>query len=68
MAPEKGESVAFTALYGSNLLELANLLRSLKEKTKIDNIELAKELLTLLDTVNADVDYDSTEYKKSASR
>ncbi len=32
MAPEKGESVAFTALYGSNLLELADLLKSLKEK------------------------------------
>lgn len=63
MAPEKGESVAFTALYGSNLLELADLFKSLKEKKAIDNIELARELLTLLDTINADVDYDSTEYK-----
>ncbi len=63
MAADKGESVAFTALYGSNLLELADLLKNLKEKESIDNIELAKELLILLDTINSDADYDSVEYK-----
>ena len=63
MAGDKGESVAFTALYGSNLLELANLLKTLKEKESVDNIELAREILILLDTINAEVDYDSINYK-----
>ncbi|MGM0415157.1 MAG: GH36-type glycosyl hydrolase domain-containing protein [Bacillota bacterium] len=63
MAADKGESVAFTALYGSNLLELADLLKNLKEKESVDNIELARELLILLDTINAEADYDSVDYK-----
>ncbi|MFN2364754.1 MAG: GH36-type glycosyl hydrolase domain-containing protein, partial [Halarsenatibacteraceae bacterium] len=63
MAADKGESVAFTALYGSNLLELADLLRNLKEKESVDNIELARELLILLDTINSDINYDSVSYK-----
>ena len=63
MAADKGESVAFTALYGSNLLELAELLKKLKEKKSVENIELARELLILLDTINTDIDYDSVNYK-----
>lgn len=48
MASDKGESVAFTALYGSNLLELSKLLLKLGERKEI-----------LLDTIYEKVEYDS---------
>ncbi len=63
MATDKGESVAFTALYGGNLLELASILKSLQEKEAVDNIELAEELLILLDTINSEPNYNSYDYK-----
>jgi len=47
MAHEKGESVAFTALYASNLKELAELISKLNE----ENVSLAVELLPLLDSL-----------------
>ncbi|MGM0420951.1 MAG: GH36-type glycosyl hydrolase domain-containing protein [Bacillota bacterium] len=76
MAAEKGESVAFTAFYGSNLLELADLLRHLEEKEGTVQIKLAGEILPLLDTLNQNVDYDSPaakvelleEYRRSCTQ
>ncbi|KAF2955369.1 cellobiose phosphorylase [Marinitoga sp. 38H-ov] len=56
MARNNGESVAFTALYGWNLLELAKLLKSLK----IEELEITEEILMLLDNK---VDYNSPEEK-----
>jgi cellobiose phosphorylase len=47
MAREKGESAAFTALYGSNFEQLANLTEVLLEKGTI-SIKLATELEVLL--------------------
>lgn len=49
MADERGESVAFTALYGGNLRDLANDVRTYAEKTGKDTVSLAKELLILLE-------------------
>ena len=48
MAPERGESVAFTCAYAGNLKDLAGLLRRLAETWK--NVELAEELEELLRT------------------
>lgn len=48
MASEKGESVAFTALYAGNMLEIAKLLKVLEEKNGQDKMMLAKEIQTLL--------------------
>ncbi len=74
MAGDKGESVAFSALYCSNLYELAQLLTQLKEKKGIRRITVARELLLLLDsggpdsalraTVSGEVDYESAECKR----
>lgn len=49
MAEERGESVAFTALYGGNLANLAKDIRAYTEKTGKETITLAKELNILLD-------------------
>lgn len=63
MAAEKGESVAFTALYGSNLIEFAKLLKELKIRHSIKQIELAEEIMILLDSLNVPINYDSVEEK-----
>lgn len=48
MAPDKGESVAFTAAYAGNFHLLANLVRFYQEKTKKSSVYLGKEILILL--------------------
>lgn len=48
MADERGESVAFTALYGGNLGNLAKDIEAYAAKTGKDTVLLAKELLILL--------------------
>jgi Cellobiose phosphorylase len=50
MADEKGESVAFSALYGGNLENIAKLLETLRDKKNIKELEIAEELLILLDS------------------
>jgi cellobiose phosphorylase len=58
MAPEKGESVAFTALYASNLRELAEYVLKLEE-TGVQEVALAEELYVLLDTLgDQPIDYN----------
>ncbi len=64
MAPSRGESVAFTALYASNLLDLSQLLLEL-EKRVAPEVDLAVELLPLLDTLSAPVDYALPEAKQA---
>src|SRR6056297_2400449 len=63
MAEENGESVTFTALYASNLLEMAEILEGLKSKNKVETIELAQELKILLDSLTESVNYDSVAAK-----
>ncbi|MCC8106173.1 MAG: cellobiose phosphorylase [Clostridiales bacterium] len=47
MAPDRGESVAFTATYAMNLQTLSELLLWLKEKTGMTQLEIAREMETL---------------------
>ena len=61
MAGNRGESVAFTAVYGANLSQLATLILALEERGT-SQIPVAKELMTLLEP-GQDV-YERVEEKK----
>ena len=63
MAAARGESVAFTSLYGGNLLALADLLEGLAGIKRMDNIRVNRELLLLLDTLSEKVNYDDYHAK-----
>lgn len=63
MAAEKGESVAFTAFYAGNLLEIAKLLEKLRDQEGITEIELLEEINVLLDSLNDGLNYDNVEEK-----
>lgn len=65
LAPNRGESVAFTAFYASNLLELSNLLLALREKNGLASLEVAEEMAVLFDTLTAPVSYDSITDKRA---
>lgn len=62
MASENGESVAFTALYGSNLIQLGQMLSELKRRNRITQIELISELSLFLNSKN-EINYDSPTEK-----
>jgi len=64
MARERGESVAFTALYAGNLADLSKLVLAL-ERLGVAEVELAAELRLLLDTVGEPVDYTSVTAKQA---
>jgi cellobiose phosphorylase len=64
MAAEEGESVAFSAFYALNLAEFSKLLRNLPEKSGIQEIELAEEIMLLLDTLHDKISYDQAEMKQ----
>ena len=65
MAYERGESVAFTTLYGSNLKRLADLIEYVAAKNGLKRLPLAKELLFLLDRVETPkIDYYSAPDKR----
>jgi len=48
MAPDRGESVAFTAAYAGNLEDFAKLLTWLLEEKGVKEVELLEEMLPLL--------------------
>jgi cellobiose phosphorylase len=58
MAPENGESVAFSALYTSNLRQIAQLINAL-QNSGVSQVKLAKETFLLLDSLQDKVDYNS---------
>jgi cellobiose phosphorylase len=62
MAPERGESVAFSALYAGNLNQLSEWVLALAN-LGVEQVELAAEILLLLDTLNMPLDYDSVDAK-----
>lgn len=64
MAPERGESVAFTHLYAGNMAALADLLETLQQKAGWTEIVVAEEILLLLDRLRHRVNYDEVEQKK----
>ncbi|MFP4345671.1 MAG: GH36-type glycosyl hydrolase domain-containing protein [Anaerolineales bacterium] len=63
MAPERGESAAFTALYAGNLRRLAELSRRLAQE-EVTGVALAVELQPLLDTLTTPVNYDLVAAKR----
>ena len=63
MADERGESVAFTALYAGNLNQMANMIADLREMKGIHEIELAEEMALLL--TNDTLLYESVEKKQA---
>jgi cellobiose phosphorylase len=64
MARQKGESVAFTSLFASNLRQLSRMALELHTHGVIE-LELADELLLLLDTLNQLLNYDSSAEKRA---
>jgi cellobiose phosphorylase len=62
MAANRGESVAFTAMYANNLQKISQLAAQLQQKN-LREIELAVELLPLLDTIQNPINYDSIQEK-----
>ena len=65
MAFERGESVAFASFYGGNLLLLADLLERLSSLRRVHRITVAREIKSLLDTLNKSrVNYKSAAAKK----
>lgn len=63
MAAQRGESVAFSALYASNLHQISKLLQELRNSGH-ERVELAAEILILLDTLQNPVDYFSVNAKQ----
>jgi cellobiose phosphorylase len=64
MAKERGESVAFTAFYASNLRTLSQLVLEL-DRLNATRVFLFSELMPLLDTLTKPVDYDSVAAKQA---
>ncbi len=64
MARERGESVALTALYASNLRALSELVLALG-RLGVTEVHLFSELMPLLDTIHTPLDYDSAAAKQS---
>ncbi len=63
MASQRGESVAFTALYAGNIRRLSELALAL-EKLDRNEVEIASEMLPLLDTLGGALDYNSISAKR----
>lgn len=64
MARQRGESVAFTALYAGNLRALSELALTLTARGRTE-IDVAAELLALLDTLSDPVDYNAIAAKQA---
>jgi cellobiose phosphorylase len=66
MAPDKGESVAFSCMYSHNLKALAGLLAEIKQKDKnIKKIEITQELYMLFDTLRKKINYNDPGQKQA---
>ena len=63
MAAQRGESVAFSAMYASNLRQLGELAQELQTPDR-DSVQLAAELVVLLDTLHDPIPYESVEAKQ----
>ncbi len=67
MAAEKGESVAFSAMYAGNLQVISDLCLAL-EKSGVEEIAIAEELMLLLDRLIESIDYGSISAKQERLR
>lgn len=63
MAPERGESVAFTAAYAGNLETLADLIEKLHTEKKMQFVEVAEEMQCLFE--DSEDLYEDKEAKKA---
>ncbi|MBN1666993.1 MAG: cellobiose phosphorylase, partial [Anaerolineales bacterium] len=63
MAADRGESVAFSALYAGNLQQLSDWVLAL-QALGIEQVELVAELEALLDSISVPVDYNAIESKR----
>ena len=64
MAAERGESVAFSAMYAGNLRILSELCLEL-QKAGVKDVLLAEELCPLLDQISGPIDYDHVGEKQA---
>jgi cellobiose phosphorylase len=64
MAFARGESVAFSAFYGGNLVALADLLSRVVEVRGRKPLAFAKEIFALTDTLSRPLNYDSPAEKQ----
>ncbi len=66
MAPHRGESVAFTHMYGSNLEALAELLETVQTKKGWTSVEVAEEVMILLDQIpSGGINYEMVYEKRT---
>ena len=65
MAALKGETVAFTAFYAGNLIELGKLLQEVKSLKAVEQLEVSSEIAILLDTLGSGVDYSDPKAKNA---
>lgn len=65
MGANRGESVAFTAFYASNLMEISQLLLTLKNRMNQSTIEMNEEMLILFDSLTDALDYEVPSAKQA---
>lgn len=59
MAPDRGESVAFSSFYAGNLIDLTHLLEYIRDVKNTHSIKIASEITLLLDSIYERLNYDS---------
>ncbi|HZU86690.1 MAG TPA: cellobiose phosphorylase [Anaerolineaceae bacterium] len=64
MARRRGESVAFSALYAGNLAQISQLVLSLA-RLGVEKVEVAQEMLPLLDRISVSLDYNDPQAKRA---
>lgn len=64
MAHDRGESVAFTAMYAGNLDALAGLLEKANVRAGWTDVTVAEELRLLMDRTGTSVQYDDADQKR----
>jgi hypothetical protein len=65
MAFKRGESVAFMSFYAGNLLRIADLLEAVAAARKVRTVSVAVEVIWLLDTLSAPLDYADADAKRA---
>jgi cellobiose phosphorylase len=65
LAGDQGESVAFSSLYGRNLLDISAVLEALEQRRGVDRIPLLEDVRILLDSLDGAIDYASPEAKRA---
>ena len=62
MAPDRGESAAFSFMYAHNLRDICSILERMKKKRR--SVGLLAEFMILLDSLGTPVDYDNYKEKQ----